>query len=235
VSLQWTAAASPSERPSVAAGQPLVDVEPRVSASFGIVFRPREPVRDAPLPAEAPEPIVDRTPPPAVVVTQGAVRGHVTSRSGAPLAGAKVTLRPASGEARVVETDDAGAFELADLPLGSATIDVEAKGFSPASFTVVVDPNTPSDASTSLDRVLPSAQIRGVVRDFAGKAVAATVVIEPLGTTATVNADGSFEIDVPPGTYEVVIKARGYAPQRRRAVVEKDGVTLLNVDLRRGR
>jgi hypothetical protein len=33
----------------------------------------------------------------------------------------------------------------------------------------------------------------------------------------------------------VVIRASGYAEQRRRVVVERDGVTMLNVELRKGR
>jgi hypothetical protein len=40
VSLEFAIEASPSERPNLTAGQPLVDVEPRVSGSFGIVLRP---------------------------------------------------------------------------------------------------------------------------------------------------------------------------------------------------
>jgi uncharacterized membrane protein len=70
------------------------------------------------------------------------------------------------------------------------------------------------------------------VRDFAGKPVVATVVIEPLGATATVRPDGGFEIEVKPGSYDVVITAKGYSPQRRKVTVEPQGVTLLNVDLR---
>ena len=46
---------------------------------------------------------------------------------------------------------------------------------------------------------------------------------------------GEFEVEVPPGAYEVVIEADGHESQRRRVTVEQLGVTVLNVDLRRSR
>ena len=81
-------------------------------------------------------------------------------------------------------------------------------------------PRRPPTSAIALEAAIPPAQIRGLVRDFLGKPVAATVVIEPLGTTATVAADGSFAIDVKPGAYDVSITAKGYAPQKRKVVVE---------------
>ena len=47
--------------------------------------------------------------------------------------------------------------------------------------------------------------------------------------------NGEFELEVPPGAYEVVIEANGHDVQRRRVTVEQLGVTVLNVDLRRSR
>ena len=46
---------------------------------------------------------------------------------------------------------------------------------------------------------------------------------------------GRFEVDVAPGSYEVRVSASGYEPQRRRIQVERNGVTLLNIDLQGGR
>jgi hypothetical protein len=231
VSLQFSLEASPSERPNLNAPHPLVDVEPLFAASFGVVLRPGgPPVERAP----APEPTEETAPaetiaPPAP--TSVHVKGRVTSAAGAPLARAQVRLTPASGEPLAAESDADGRFEVPDVPFGAATLDVQAQGYTPAHRDLTVDASVAA-AAIALDPAIPPAQIRGLVRDFAGKPVAATVVIEPLGAAATVRADGAFEIEVKPGAYDVVITAKGYAPQKRKVIVEPQGVTLLNVDLR---
>ena len=45
-------------------------------------------------------------------------------------------------------------------------------------------------------------------------------------------ANSVVETDVEPGTYRVRIKARGYRSQNRRVVVEDQGVTVINVELK---
>ncbi len=231
VSLQASLDASPSGRPDLTAPHPLVDVEPLLSASIGIVFRPGAPVTErapAPPPEETPAPTETAAVP---APTSASFKGRVTSAAGAPLAHAQVRLARPGEEPHGAETDDDGRFELPDIPLGAATLDVQAQGYTTAHRDISVDAVSAA-VSIALDPAIPPAQIRGLVRDFAGKPVAATVVIEPLGTAATVRPDGGFEIEVKPGAYEVVITAKGYAPQRRKVTVEPQGVTLLNVDLR---
>ena len=230
VSLQASLDASPSGRPDMSAPHPLVDVEPLVSASIGIVFRPGAPkAPPPPEPEEVPLPPVETV---AVAApTSTSLKGRVTSASGLPLAHAQVRITRVGEEPRAAETDGDGRFELPDVPFGAATLDVQAQGYAAAHRDLGVDAASAA-VSVALDPAIPPAQIRGLVRDFAGKPVAATVVIEPLGTTATVRPDGGFEIEVKPGAYEVVITAKGYAPQRRKVTVEPQGVTLLNVDLR---
>jgi hypothetical protein len=86
----------------------------------------------------------------------------------------------------------------------------------------------------------PGSQLRGLVRSLRGSAVAAEVEIEPVGdqaadrgSTRKVHATlGQFQLDVPPGEYEVRIVAPGFESQRRRVRVEDNGVTLLDVDLK---
>ncbi len=235
VSLQLLFDVSPSERPDVAAGQPLVDVEPRLSASLGIVLRPGAPEDRAP----APPPPEEAPPPPEVAPLPPqmatAVKGRVTSAAGAPLPRAQVRLTAFGQEARAAQSDDDGRFEFDDVPFGVAELEVSAAGYSQAKREVKVDASGTAVVTVTLDPAIPPAQIRGFVRDFAGKPVAASVVIEPLGVAASLRADGGFEVDVQPGTYDVVVTARGYAPQRRKVVVEPQGVTLLNIDLRSAR
>ena len=239
-SLQLLLDVSPSQRPDVAAGQPLVDVEPRVSASLGLVFRPGG-AAEAPAPEPAP---AEETPAPEVTAalpTQIAtsVKGRVTSAAGTPLAHAQVRLTAFGQEARAAESDGDGSFEFKDVPFGVAALEVSATGYGTGKKDVTVDASGAAVVTMALDPAIPPAQIRGLVRDFAGKPVAASVVIEPLDgkppVTATLRADGGFEVDVQPGTYNVAVTARGYAPQRRKVVVEPQGVTLLNIDLRGAR
>jgi uncharacterized membrane protein len=46
---------------------------------------------------------------------------------------------------------------------------------------------------------------------------------------------GTFELELPPGSYEVEVRARRFRPQRRQITIEENGVVILNVDLRRAR
>lgn len=92
---------------------------------------------------------------------------------------------------------------------------------------------------------LPGGQIRGYIRSLRGRTVDAEVEVRELGHEAdkpdapapqALHAqDGRFELDVVPGNYEVRVSAPGYESQRRRIQVERNGVTLLNVDLRGAR
>ncbi len=80
-----------------------------------------------------------------------------------------------------------------------------------------------------------SGQIRGLVRGFDGRALAAHVQIEPGARNEHAGADGVFSVDVPPGRYRVKVYLDGYQSQERVVDVGKNGVMVLNVDLQRGR
>ena len=78
----------------------------------------------------------------------------------------------------------------------------------------------------------PRGQLRGIVRSFRGSTVDADVNVD--GDASDLRANqGRFEVDVTPGVHEVRISARGYTTQVRRVRVEENGVTLLNIDLRK--
>jgi hypothetical protein len=238
--IEAVATASPSKRPPVTAGSPLVDVEPLVGGFVALVLRPPGPPPATPPPAEAPPP----APPVAPVAVAAAparasAHGSVFAEEGhAPVAQARVSFKSASapsGAAREVTTDASGAFTIDDLDPGEATVEITADGFQPATRAVTLSAATAGSIDVPLAKALPVGQVRGLVRDYGGKAVAATVRLEPGAVDVHVGADGTFETNVAPGSYEVVIRASGYAEQRRRVVVERDGVTMLNVELRKGR
>ena len=63
-------------------------------------------------------------------VTSGTIFGRVKDASGAYIGSATVTVRsPDTGAARTVTTSDSGDFVVPDMPPGTYTITIDAKGF----------------------------------------------------------------------------------------------------------
>lgn len=176
--------------------------------------------------------------------------GTVTDERGAPVPSALVEVTMGTKTFSTL-TDDKGNYQLGNLPTGQATVRVHADGYEDGRNgigTVVtitaLDPRLSSRnpkqpqgtrAALRVTRVAEIGQIRGLVRSFDGRIVPAAVRVEPLGIEVTTDAEGSFHIDVQPGSYHVRVRANGYVEQKRRVTVEDDGVTVLNVDLRRQR
>ncbi|HEX9295621.1 MAG TPA: carboxypeptidase regulatory-like domain-containing protein [Polyangiaceae bacterium] len=222
--LQLLLEVSPNARPTIGPGEPLVPVEPRLSVFAAINFRP--PLAGAVEPE--PRPVVE-APPPAR--TAGSVRLRVIDEGGRPVSGAKLRFGP-PGSGIEATTDDQGKFEQRDLPAGKTDINVTAEGYRERSTSVEVKTGT-FDLEIQLQRVLPVGQIRGLVRSFAGAPISkATVRVGPIGKEVVVGEGGRFELDVPPGDYDVIVKAPGYADQQRRVHVEANGVVVLDLDMR---
>jgi Carboxypeptidase regulatory-like domain len=145
-----------------------------------------------------------------------AVRGTVVSEGGEPQSGAQVTLEDAVGKARtVVATDDAGGFELFEMPPGSYTAVAESvEGSSDRTAFEVVE-GVESELQLVLNR---SERVAfNVVSSRGGPVTDAAVQVwvppgAPRGFTRT-DPDGRFELDLPPGTTGVglTIGAPGHA------------------------
>jgi hypothetical protein len=225
-------ASSPSERPEVAVGLPLVDIEPRISGFVALMARPWG---AHPSPVSVSLPVAPPPAPPAApAIERAKLHGRILSEEGhAPIAAARLVVRSGSTPPREIRSDEQGYFEVDDLDAGPVSVDVTADGFVETTRTITLSAST-SPLEVSLAKALPSGQVRGLVRDFGGKPLAAGVRIEPLGLDVPVAPDGTFQANVVPGSYNVVIHADGYADQKRRVVVERDGVTMLNVELRKG-
>jgi hypothetical protein len=91
---------------------------------------------------------------------------------------------------------------------------------------------------------LPTGQLRCVVRSFGGVGISAQLRIVGAADSAAPAAaaiaplhsrDGTFTVELTPGSYEVSIEAERFVPQHRTITIEKNGVTLLNADLRRAK
>jgi hypothetical protein len=222
--LQLLAGVSPSARPDVSASGPLFPIEPRFWLGTGIgMYFPGS----TPAPARS---VAPPKPAPAAPPALARVRGRVVDAAGrAPLPGATLELagRPP------VTTDAQGGFALDDLPPGELQLRARATGFNEVETRAMLVAGATAQLEIALARELPEGQISGTVRSFDGKPIAARIRVDPLGKTIEPNADGTFEIEVAPGEYTVVVSAPGYRSQQRPALVEHNGVTVIIVELSR--
>jgi hypothetical protein len=215
-----------SQRPTALAG--FAPIEPRFGLMVGVRYvlpfdKPR--VTDT-----GPGEVVAPKPEPKPVVALGAVQGHVKSASGEPIANAHVT----AGEDRAADTAADGTFRIAEVTPGKVRVSVKATGFDDASVELDVEATKTATADLAMKRTIKPGQLRGLVRSFNGKALVATIRVEPIGVEVKTDPDGTFTLDVAPGAYEVSITAPGHAAQKRPVQVEENGVTVLNADLRPG-
>jgi hypothetical protein len=232
-----TLAVSPSGRPEQAGGDRLVPIEPRLALQAGVRYR----FGAAPASARV-EPDVAAKEPPAQASVAAADRtttasGRLIDDDGVAVVGARVRWIGGERE-RATETDAEGRYTFADLPVGEVELAAEHEGHEAITWSATVS----EGAGALPDQVLPrvaSGQLRGLALSFRGQPVAAQIRVSPLARPegvpieVTAGANGRFQIDVPPGRYEVRVSARGYESQTREVEVANDGVVILNLDLRR--
>ena len=192
-------------------GITLVPIEPRLAVVIGLVLAPRS-TPAAPVEDEVVEP--DPT-------TASERRGRVLDPSGTPIAGARV--HPVGATDPSATTDSEGDFVLSGVS-PDTSLEVEAEGY-------VARPLT-AEGDVVLERALPEGALRGLVRSLSGRGITATIHVDPSDAEARADADGVFELALPPGHYRLTIEAHGYTTQHREVDVELGGVTVLNVDLR---
>lgn len=225
-----------SSPPATGADDPLSPVEPRFQVLMGLAYHvvswepePTPAVR-RPTTLRRPEP-KPAPKPPAPDVT---LEVDVTTREGYPLSDATVRVE-FDGKSVAVPHHNLQSFRLeAPMPL-QGTLVVEAERLQTQRRQVTLRPERPNVFVVQLEPAAPSGQIRGRVRSPSGRGLRASIRIEPLGRRLKTAEDGSFEVDVPPGSYDVLIEAAGHGKQRRTVKVARDGVVVLNADLLRGK
>jgi len=230
VSIELAADALLSGRPTALPGAPLVPIEPRASLFAGLRYAfgarpaphpaPPVPTRKVPTPA----------PPPAPVVKQASLELSLNDENEQPLNDAEVELHVGEHVLPLAPVAP-GQYRLEQAPPGPARLHIHSAGREDIDRDVTVESGGAQKVDLRSRPALPPGQLRGLVRSFKGKPLAARVRAEPLGKVTQTDAEGFFQIDVPPGDYELVIDAPGYAEQRRKTHVEQQGVVIVNADL----
>jgi EmrB/QacA subfamily drug resistance transporter len=144
-----------------------------------------------------------------------------TAGTGAPLAGAVVTLADLRGEVVAARsTDDQGRYLVADLAPGRYALALSARGHQPTAIPVTV---ADGDATTQDAELRPGARVQGRARTAAGTPVpdARVMLLDGDGNVAgqaATEVDGSYSFEnLPEGDYTVV--ASGYPPAASRLQV----------------
>jgi len=230
--LELLAVASLSEKPNLGPGAPLVPNEPRLSVLAGVryQFLPRAAAVPVTPAVVAGAPARGKPIPPPPAPTDALLDVSVKDEQGAPVAAATafVTIGPDRSN---LSRDDLGHYRHEHLRPGTGTLRVEAPGFEPLERPLAISAGTPVKLELTLTALPPPSQVRGLVRSFDGKPLDARVHVEPVGLDAKTDATGAFQLDLPPGSYDVELEADGYVKQRRHVQLDPQGVVILNADL----
>lgn len=178
----------------------------------------------------------DRDCPPKVQ-KQATLAGLVHDDAGQPVVGAKVEVKVADKIGSAF-TDSKGTFTIGDLPLGDSQLTIEVDGKKPVKVGQVLVEGDNLPTTFTLETILPPGELRGVVRAQSnGKPLTAKILVAATATTVEqtvkTEANGTFAVALPPGTYSAIVTADGMAPQTLEVVIEANGVAIKNVDLRK--
>ncbi len=220
---------------------PLIPYEPMITGGIGVSGRFGGGKR-----VESSHIIVNKDQKDVEVIEYADVAGTVTDENGKPVVGAKVSvkLKKVTGTGT---TDDKGEFVVTKLPIGKtlrgatelddtgAEVTVEVEGKKPTTQTLTLAKGNNTVGKLALEPMLPPGQLRAVLRAAGtGKPIpGATVKIDPGGATATSAADGTLQIDLPPGNYKATATAPGFKEQTLDVVIDPNGVALKNFELRK--
>lgn len=163
---------------------------------------------------------------------QGLVQGCVKSGE-TPVLEAIVEYAGISGPRIVV--DDKGCFTSPAIDVGSLTVRVTHPDHKPATMTVEVEANKTTPVVVDMEAAPRLGRFKGTVVDEDDATVDATVEIY-VGNTLKQKgkaSDGTFEMVLAPGKYQVIVKADGFLQQGSALVVEPLGKTITNFTLKK--
>lgn len=238
LSLELIADAVVTGRAAQGPGIPLAPIDPRFAISLGLRYAiplgPRPVDAEIAAPDEVDE-IDDDAEDTATDVTPAGrtIAGRVLGPDGSAAAGANVQLAIDGAEPRTTRTDEGGNYRFEEVPDGPARLIVEADGFD--RFERVIAAGETEPETVQLVRAVARGDLRGLVRSFDGDPLAATVRVDTANVEVAAGADGRFTIPLEVGSHRVTIVAPGFREQTRSVTIRENGVTILNVELYRGR
>jgi hypothetical protein len=163
--------------------------------------------------------------PPAV----GSVKLLVTDkRDNTPIPDAKVVV----GD-KELRTDGAGQVRLEKLPAGPVLVKIAAEGFQSVEEAVVIvgGQETELPVPLMLAKRLGYATISGTVRSTRGAPLVATLAIPAANVRTRTGTEGAFSLKLKPGTFRIIISAKGHLTQTKTVTVRDGEQAIFNVDL----
>ena len=131
-------------------------------------------------------------------------------------------------------SDAQGAFQASDLEPGPLTLRAQAKGFDAAEVHTDVRAGQTLELEVELHsppaQPVAPAKLHGTVLSPEGNALAAEVRAGSVAPVATLKGD--YNVEVPPGEVDLVVRAKGYLEQHRKVVAAAGETVVTDVILR---
>ncbi|ADO70496.1 conserved uncharacterized protein [Stigmatella aurantiaca DW4/3-1] len=149
-------------------------------------------------------------------------------RDGTPVPNAVLSV----GE-RELRPGATGQVRLVDVTPGPVSVRVAAPGFQSVEEAALIVAGEEAVLPVQLvpTRRVGYATIAGRVRSTGGRSLIARLVIPTTKVRSRTNAQGSFSLKVRPGTYRVIISAKGHLTQTKSVTVRDGEQAIFNVDL----
>lgn len=206
---------------------PTTRVEPRMWAaiSLTVLLDRARPKAATPTAAPAAPPGEPQLP------ARGVIAIQLIGPDQAPVAGADVVWL--IGETRAENSTNLDGLASIEAAVGSVVrVSAVAPGLAAVERMLSVTAAKQTQI-VRLEQALPEGEIKGKVRSFHGGPLKATIELLPDGARIESDQQGTFQLSVPPGDYQLRVSAPGHVPQERKAHVEQTGVTILVIDLRK--
>ena len=165
--------------------------------------------------------------------TTGTVSGVITDAETGEAIQSTVSF-PGTSVPPVVSDPQTGYYTVV-IPEGSVPFAVSAEGYLPASATVVIQGGQSVVKDFQLELRPSGGAIAGTVTDAeTGDPVVATITFPDIedGPSATTNAEGVYQVEVPAGTWTIKVEAEDYLPKSQPVVVNEDQTVVQNFELR---
>jgi hypothetical protein len=150
-------------------------------------------------------------------------------RNNQPLADVPVVVGSES-----LRTDAAGQVRVGELAPGPVLVKVSAPEFQAVEEAAIIVSGQEAELAVPLApaKRVGFATISGQVRSTRqGLPLVATLVIPTAKVRARANAEGSFSLKLKPGTYRIIISAKGHLTQTKSVTVRDGEQAIFNVDL----